>query len=288
MTAASQLLGPTQVRQLAQRLGLRPAKALGQNFVVDPNTVRRIVAAARLTAADIVVEVGPGLGSLTLGLLDGASRVTAVEVDPVLAAALPDTVAAFAPATAARLLVVTADAARLEHLAGPPPSALVANLPYSVAVPVLLHLLELLPSLRTGLVMVQAEVADRLCARPGSRTYGVPSLKLAWYADAEPAGSVPRTVFWPVPNVDSGLVRLRQHPPPKLPDGVTRADVFAAINAAFGQRRKTLRSALAGWAGSTAQAERVLVDAGVPPSARGETLDIGAFVRLAAGRTRQD
>jgi 16S rRNA (adenine1518-N6/adenine1519-N6)-dimethyltransferase len=287
MTAASQLLGPAQVRQLARRVGLRPTKALGQNFVVDPNTIRRIVAAARLAATDIVVEVGPGLGSLTLGLLDVAAQVTAVELDPVLAGALPHTVAAFAPAAADRLFVVTADAARIEHLPGAAPSALVANLPYNVAVPVLLHLLELLPSLRTGLVMVQAEVADRLCARPGSRTYGVPSLKLAWYADAEPAGNVSRTVFWPAPNVDSGLVRLRLHPPPELPAGVSRSAVFAAVDAAFRQRRKTLRAALAGWAGSPGRAERVLSAAGVPPSARGETLDIAAFVRLAAAGLRQ-
>jgi 16S rRNA (adenine1518-N6/adenine1519-N6)-dimethyltransferase len=284
MTAASRLLGPAQVRQLAERLRLRPTKALGQNFVVDPNTVRRIVTAARLTAEDVVVEVGPGLGSLTLGLLDAAARVTAVEVDPTLAAALPDTVAAFAPVRADRLLVVTADAARIEQLPGPAPSALVANLPYNVAVPVLLHLLELLPSLRTGLVMVQAEVADRLCAPPGSRTYGVPSVKLAWYADAEEAGGVSRTVFWPVPNVDSDLVRLRLHAPPERPADVSRSDVFAAVDAAFGQRRKTLRAALAGWAGSPARAEQLLAEAGVPPSARGETLDIAAFVRLAAAR----
>jgi 16S rRNA (adenine1518-N6/adenine1519-N6)-dimethyltransferase len=287
MATASQLLGPAQVRQLAHRLGLRPTKLLGQNFVIDPNTVRRIVSAARLCTDDVVVEVGPGLGSLTLGLLERGSSVVAVEVDPVLAAALPQTVAEFAPDGAGRLLVVTADAARIAHLPGPQPSALVANLPYNVAVPVLLHLLELLPGLRTGLVMVQAEVADRLCAGPGSRTYGVPSLKLAWYADAEPAGNVSRTVFWPVPNVDSGLVRLRPHAPPELLAGISRSDVFAVIDAAFSQRRKTLRAALAGWAGSATRAEQLLVEADVPPGARGETQGLAAFVRLAVAKARQ-
>ena len=275
------LLGAAQVRELAARLGFRPSKSRGQNFVVDPNTVRRIVRAAGVTPDDVVVEVGPGLGSLTLGLVEVAAHVTAIEVDPALAAALPETLRERAPAHADRVEVVQADALRVTDVPGPAPTALVANLPYNVAVPVLLHLLETLPSLRGGLVMVQAEVADRLAAAPGSRVYGVPSVKAAWYADVHPAGQVSRTVFWPVPNVDSGLVgwRRRQPPPCRAP----RSDVFAVIDAAFAQRRKTLRSALARLAGSPVAAERVLTDAGVPPHARGESLDIAGFARIADG-----
>ena len=276
---AARLLGPAEVRSLAGALGLRPTKALGQNFVIDPNTVRRIVRTAAVSADDVVVEVGPGLGSLTLGLLPAAARVLAVEVDPVLAAALPATVAARAPAYADRLTVVTADALRLSAVPGPPPTALVANLPYNVAVPVLLHLLERFASLRHGLVMVQSEVADRLAAPPGSRTYGVPSVKAAWYAEVRRAGSVGRAVFWPAPNVDSGLVAvLRREPPPTRAD---RAAVFTVVDAAFAQRRKTLRAALAGWAGSPAAAEQVLRRAGVDPGARGESLDVADFARVA-------
>ena len=209
------LLGPADIRQLAGRLGMRPAKRLGQNFVTDAGTVRRITALAGLGPDDVVLEVGPGFGSLTLPLLAAAARVIAVEVDPALAAELPRTVAERAPGLAGRLEVVTADAARVRDLPGEPPTALVANLPYNVAVPVVLHLLATLPSLRRGLVMVQAEVADRMSAPPGSRTYGVPSVKLAWFAEVRRAGQVPRTVFWPVPRVDSGLVAFtRREPPP--------------------------------------------------------------------------
>ncbi len=276
------LLGPAEVRALAAELGIRPTKTLGQNFLHDPNTIRRIVRTARLTPDDVALEVGPGLGSLTLGLLDAAAHVTAVEIDPVLAAALPGTVQQRRPDRAANLTVLAADALRLTALAGPPPTALVANLPYNVAVPVVLHLLELLPGLEHGLVMVQAEVAERLAAPPGSRTYGVPSVKAAWYATVGRAGAVPRAVFWPVPNVDSGLVRLTRREPPALPPGVTRRDVFAVVDAAFAQRRKTLRAALAAWAGSPAQAEAVLRRAGVDPSLRGEALDVAAFARVAA------
>lgn len=265
---------------MAARLGVRPTKALGQNFLHDANTIRRIVRTAGLEPGEPVLEVGPGLGSLTLGLLEDGHPVTAVEVDPVLAAALPDTVAARLPD--APLTVVVADALRLTSLPDPAPSALVANLPYNVAVPVVLHLLATFPSLHRGLVMVQSEVADRLAAPPGSRVYGVPSVKTAWFADATRAGAVPRAVFWPVPNVDSGLVRLRRHEPPSVPVGVTREDVFAVVDAAFAQRRKMLRSALAGWAGSAAAAEVALRAAGVDPSARGETLDVAAFARIAA------
>ncbi len=276
------LLGPAEVRALATRLATRPTKSLGQNFVIDPNTVRRIVRTADLTADDVVVEVGPGLGSLTLGLVTEVASVVAVEVDPVLAGALPQTVSDRAPAYVDRLTVVTADALRVDGLPGPPPTALVANLPYNVAVPVLLHLLELLPSLRRVLVMVQSEVADRLAAGPGSRTYGVPSVKAAWYADVRRAGAIGRAVFWPAPNVDSGLVAMSRREPPATE--ASRAEVFAVVDAAFAQRRKTLRAALAGWAGSPAAAEDALRAAGIDPRARGETLGVGDFARLAAHR----
>src|SRR3954452_4262432 len=236
------LLGATDIRRIAAELDLRPTKQKGQNFVVDPNTVRRIVRASGVGAEDVVVEVGPGLGSLTLALLAVVDRVVAVEVDPVLARALPTTVAGHAPDHAARLTVLEDDALRLRALPGPAPTALVANLPYNVSVPVLLHLLELLPSLRHGLVMVQAEVADRLVAGPGSRTYGVPSVKAAWYAALRRAGSVGRTVFWPAPNVDSGLVAVARRTPP--PTTASREEVFRVVDTAFAQRRKTLRAAL--------------------------------------------
>jgi 16S rRNA (adenine1518-N6/adenine1519-N6)-dimethyltransferase len=285
----SPTLAPGEIRDLARKLDVRPSKRLGQNFVTDAGTVRRIVALAALEADDVVLEVGPGFGSLTLALLPAARQVTAIEVDPVLAAALPVTVAAHVPSFPQRLAVVTADAARIgaAELPGDPPTALVANLPYNVAVPVLLHLLAELPSLRRGLVMVQAEVADRMTAPPGSRVYGVPSVKLAWYADARRAGPVPRTVFWPVPNVDSGLVAFtRRDPPDVVLAGavVPRAAVFAVVDAAFSQRRKTLRAALAGWAGSAADAERILRAAGVDPGARGEALGVAEFARIAVAR----
>lgn len=278
---APRLLGAGDVRRLAESLGLRPTKSRGQNFVIDANTVRRIVRTAGVASDDVVVEVGPGLGSLTLALLSAVKRVVAVEVDEALAAALPSTVAEFAPSLADRLEVVTADAMRVTSLPGPNPSALVANLPYNVAVPVLLHLLETFPTLRRVLVMVQKEVADRLAAGPGSRTYGVPSVKAAWYGQVRPAGSVSRTVFWPAPNVDSGLVALeRRDPPPQA----ERAAVFSVVDAAFAQRRKTLRAALSGWAGSAAAAETILRDAGVDPRARGEQLTVEDFARIAAAR----
>ncbi|WP_067965699.1 16S rRNA (adenine(1518)-N(6)/adenine(1519)-N(6))-dimethyltransferase RsmA [Nocardiopsis trehalosi] len=275
----ARLLTPADVRRLAERIGVRPTKALGQNFVIDAGTVRRIVRVSGVGPDDTVLEVGPGLGSLTLALLPHVRRVTAVEIDPRLAAELPATVADHAPGLADRLAVVTADAMRVTELPGPPPTALVANLPYNVAVPVVLHLLELLPSLERGLVMVQSEVADRLAARPGSRTYGVPSAKAAWYADVRRAGAVGRNVFWPAPNVDSGLVALHRRPAPS--STAPRAEVFRVVDAAFAQRRKTLRVALAGWAGSPAEAEARLRAAGVAPATRGEALDIEAFARIA-------
>ena len=273
------LLGAGDIRRLAAAYDVHPTKRLGQNFVVDANTVRRIVRAARLAPDDVVVEVGPGLGSLTLGLLEHARRVVAVEIDPVLAAALPTTVSERAPERADRLEVVAADALTVRTLPGPPPTALVANLPYNVAVPVVLHLLEVLPSLRHGLVMVQAEVADRLVAAPGSRTYGIPSVKVAWWAEARRAGSVPRGVFWPVPNVDSALVALtRREPPPTV---ATREAVFALVDAAFAQRRKSLRGALASVSGGVEAAAAALATAGIDPTARGEVLGVGDFARLA-------
>jgi 16S rRNA (adenine1518-N6/adenine1519-N6)-dimethyltransferase len=285
MNAAPALLGPTDIRQLAARLGIRPSKRLGQNFVVDGGTVTRITALAGVTEDDVVLEVGPGFGSLTLPLLAAARRVLAVEIDPLLAAELPRTVAARAPGLADRLDVLAADAARVPELPGEPPTALVANLPYNVAVPVVLHLLATVPSLRRGLIMVQAEVADRMSAPPGSRVYGVPSVKLAWYADVRRAGQVPRSVFWPVPRVDSGLVAFARREPPGADaavGAVGRADVFAVVDAAFAQRRKTLRAALAPWAGSPVRAERVLRAAGVDPALRGEALAVTDFVRIAA------
>ncbi|HEX8498436.1 MAG TPA: 16S rRNA (adenine(1518)-N(6)/adenine(1519)-N(6))-dimethyltransferase RsmA, partial [Actinomycetales bacterium] len=239
------LLGPAAFRALAQQLELRPTKTLGQNFLHDANTIRRIVRTAELTPEDVVLEVGPGLGSLTLGLLPAAAHVTAVEIDPRLAALLPRTVAERAPALADRLTVVEADALRIREVPGRAPTALVANLPYNVAVPVLLHLLELLPTLRRALVLVQAEVAERLAAAPGSPAYGVPSAKAAWYGEVRRAGNVGRRVFWPEPNVDSGLVALVRRPPP----AGDRAATFAVIDAAFATRRKGLRAALARWAG---------------------------------------
>ena len=277
------LLGPAEIRQLAGRLELRPTKKLGQNFVIDHGTVRRITTLAGLRPEDVVLEVGPGFGSLTLPLLAAAHRVIAVEMDPVLATELPATVAAQAPGLAGRLTVVTADAVQVRELPGPPPTALVANLPYNATVPVLLNILARWPSVQHGLVMVQAEVGQRMCAGPGSRVYGVSSAKLAWFAKLRLAGPVPRSVFWPVPGVDSVLVAFERVDPPAV--RVSREDVFAVIDAAFGQRRKTLRAALAGWAGSAAQAERLIRAAGLDPRARGEQLSVAEFARLAEART---
>jgi 16S rRNA (adenine1518-N6/adenine1519-N6)-dimethyltransferase len=276
---AVRLLGVADIRAIAADLGLRPSKGRGQNFVHDPNTVRRIVRIAAVSAADIVLEVGPGIGSLTLGLLGTGAAVVALEVDAILATALPATLRRFAPDVAGRCRVVRADALRVNRVDGPPPTALVSNLPYNVAVPVLLNLLDVVPSVRTGLVLVQQEVADRLAAAPGSRTYGVPSVKAAWYADLRNAGSVPRTVFWPVPKVDSGLVALTRRDAPTT--SVSRRQVFTVVDAAFATRRKTLRAALAPLAGSADAAERALIEARVDPGARGETLPLQAFCRIA-------
>jgi 16S rRNA (adenine1518-N6/adenine1519-N6)-dimethyltransferase len=280
--STSGLLGAAQIRELAARFGIRPTKTWGQNFVIDANTVQRIVRVAGVGPQDVVVEVGPGLGSLTLALLPVAQHVTVVEVDPVLAEGLPGTVARVAPELAERLTVVHADALRVEELPGGVPTALVANLPYNISVPVVLSFLERFPTIERILVMVQLEVAERLAAKPGSRTYGVPSVKAAWYADVTLAGNVSRSVFWPVPNVDSGLVKLVRREPPQT--DATREEVFACVDAAFAQRRKTLRAALASWAGSAQQAETALVAAGIDPRTRGEQLDVHQFAAIASAR----
>lgn len=283
------LLGASNIRELAAGLGIRPTKTLGQNFVHDAGTVRRIVRDAYVEPGDRVLEIGPGLGSLTLALLEAGAVVSAVEIDPPLAAALPVTVARRMPDARERFAVVRMDAmdvAGPNDLAVPAaagtepfaPKRIVANLPYNVAVPILLTLLEALPSVETVTVMVQAEVADRLAAGPGSRTYGVPSVKAAWYADAKRGAKVGRSVFWPVPNVDSALVEFVRHPEP---EGVDRDAVFDVIDAAFAQRRKTLRAALDQWAGSPTRAEAILVAAGIDPSQRGEKLAIDSFIAIA-------
>lgn len=266
------------MRELATRLDLRPTKQRGQNFVTDANTVRRIVTLAGVQSDDVVLEIGPGLGSLTLGLLEAAEHVVAVEIDPLLAGALSGTVAERLPSRAGALSVVEADALRITELPYLP-TRVVANLPYNVSVPVLLHLLATFESWQHGLVMVQAEVADRLAAKPGSKTYGIPSVKMAWYAATTRVGTVPPSVFWPVPNVDSGLVAITRRPEPAT--NATREQVFAVIDAAFAQRRKMLRSALAGLAGSSAAASAALEAAGVDPQARGEVLDVTAYARIA-------
>jgi 16S rRNA (adenine1518-N6/adenine1519-N6)-dimethyltransferase len=296
--ALDHLLGAGEIRRLAEEIGLKPTKTLGQNFVHDANTVRRIVDASGVGPGDHVLEVGPGLGSLTLALVQAAGAVTAVEIDPRLAERLPITAREHLGEAAERLRVVGADALRLEYDDVPGvsipgidepvrPTALVANLPYNVSVPVILHLLETFPSITSLLVMVQSEVADRLVAAPGSRTYGTPSVKLAWYGAARRAGSVSRAIFWPVPGVDSALVAWTRRQPPRA--GIDARAVFAVVDAAFSQRRKTLRSALSRWAGSPVAAETICRAAGVDPTARGESLDVRAFVALAgAGAAFRD
>ncbi|THA26017.1 16S rRNA (adenine(1518)-N(6)/adenine(1519)-N(6))-dimethyltransferase RsmA [Streptomyces sp. RKND-216] len=281
-SAPDPLLSPADVRELAAALGVRPTKQRGQNFVIDANTVRRIIRTAQVLPDDVVVEIGPGLGSLTLGLLETASRVTAVEIDDALAAALPATVDARLPSRADRFTLVHSDALHVTDLPGPPPTALVANLPYNVAVPVLLHMLAGFPSIERTLVMVQSEVADRLAAPPGSKVYGVPSVKAAWYCEVKRAGAIGRNVFWPAPNVDSGLVSLVRRDPPATT--ASRTEVFTVVDAAFAQRRKTLRAALSGWAGSGAAAEEALTAAGVCPKARGESLTVEEFAAIAEHR----
>ena len=279
-----QLLGPAEVRLLAASLDLRPSKRYGQNFVIDPNTVRKIVKLAALELDDVALEVGPGLGSLTLGLLQACTHVTAIEIEPALARQLPKTVHQRLPSAADRLQVIEGDALRVAlPLPGSPPSALVANLPYNVAVPVLLHLVAEIPSIGSGLVMVQSEVAQRLAATPRSKVYGIPSVKMQWFGSVSRVGSVGPKVFWPEPRVDSGLVRFERRRPPVCDS--SRAEVFACIDAAFSQRRKALRSALAGWAGGNQRAEQILVAAGISPLDRGESLTIGDFSRISDMRS---
>ena len=278
------LLGPLEVKAISEALGIRPTKVLGQNFVHDAGTVRKIVAAGGVEEGDEVVEVGPGLGSLTLALLEVGARVRAVEIDPPLAAALPETVRARMSEAADRFHVVTMDATEISGVDDfgvdwPAPTKLVANLPYNVAVPVLLNMLEAFPSIRGVVVMVQAEVADRLAAGPGSRTYGVPSVKASWYGSVERAGTIGRSVFWPVPGVDSALVRLTRLEAPRGDDELRRA-TFEVTDVAFGQRRKTLRAALKNWAGGPEASEALLSAAGIDPTRRGETLSIDEFVEL--------
>ena len=275
-----ELLGAVDVRELASRLDVTPTKKLGQNFVTDPNTIRRIVAAAKLSGSETVVEIGPGLGSLTLGLLEVAKKVIAVEIDPKMAAELEATIAKRAPGK--DFTLVRDDALKVTDLPVAPDS-LVANLPYNISVPVLLHFLEHFKSIQTGLVLVQAEVAHRLAAEPGSKIYGIPSVKLAWYAERALAGNVGRNIFWPAPNVDSALVYFSKRSVP-LGDEALRVATFEVADAAFGQRRKTLRQALATWAGTPADAERILLAAGISPQARGEELDVHQFVAIARAR----
>jgi 16S rRNA (adenine1518-N6/adenine1519-N6)-dimethyltransferase len=274
----STLLGATEIRALAASLNATPTKKLGQNFVIDPNTVRRIVTQAHVGESDVVVEIGPGLGSLTLALLPNVAKVLAVEIDPVLAGALPATIALHAPNLKDNLTVINADAMRITELPAAP-THLVANLPYNVSVPVVLHFLETFPSLQEILVMVQAEVADRMAAGPGSKIYGVPSVKMAWYGEVTKAGSVGRNVFWPAPNVDSGLVRLVRKE--REFDPGLRDLTFTIVDAAFGQRRKTLRTALGSALGSPQNVEAILRDAGIDPGLRGEQLSLQDFVAIA-------
>ena len=271
------LLGAAQIRELAAALDLKPSKSLGQNFVHDGNVCRKIVRTAGLEASDIALEIGPGLGSLTLAMLEVAQSVVAVEIDARLAKQLPITIARHCERAEA-LTVIQADALTLQKLPVAP-TVLVANLPYNVSVPVFLHLLEILPSLRSGVVMVQAEVADRLAAKPNSKEYGIPSVKAAWWADVTGAGSVSRNIFWPQPNVDSKLVSFTRRQTPG--DEELRKRVFAIIDLAFAQRRKMLRSALSSIYGGSAAAEAVLTSAGIDPTLRGEALDIASFCAIA-------
>lgn len=271
------LLGAAEIRELAAQLDLRPSKSLGQNFVIDGNVCRKIVRVADVRSDDIALEIGPGLGSLTLALLEEAASVVAIEIDPRLATQLPIT-AALHSDRPSQLSVVTSDALAIRAL-DVVPTVLVANLPYNVSVPVFLHLLEYFPTLRSGVVMVQAEVADRLAAKPNSKEYGIPSVKAAWWADVSGAGSVSRSIFWPAPNVDSKLVGFKRHAP--LGDEVLRKKVFAIIDLAFAQRRKMLRSTLSSMYGSSAAAEAHLESVGIDGTLRGEALTIEDFCKIA-------
>ena len=272
------LLGAAEIRELAEALDLKPSKSLGQNFVHDGNTCRKIVRTAGVTAEDIALEIGPGLGSLTLAMMEQAAHVVVVEIDKRLADQLPITVAKHAD-DPSKLTVINRDALQIDSLPVDP-TVLIANLPYNVSVPVFLHMLEIFPTLRTGVVMVQAEVADRLAGSPGTKEYGVPSVKAAWWAEVKGAGSVSRSVFWPAPNVDSKLVSFTRRATPG--DEILRKKTFAIIDGAFAQRRKMLRSALSSLYGSSSAAEEILQRAGIDPTLRGEALEISSFCAIAA------
>ena len=272
------LLGAAQIRELAAQLDLKPSKSLGQNFVIDSNVCTKIVRTAGVTNADIALEIGPGLGSLTLAMLEVAKSVIAVEIDPRLAQQLPITVAQHFEHPE-NLTVINKDALAVNELPVAP-TVLVANLPYNVSVPVLLHLLEKFPTLRTGVVMVQAEVADRLAAKPGGKEYGIPSVKAAWWADVKNVGTVSRSIFWPAPNVDSKLVGFTRRETAGSEE--SREKVFTIIDAAFAQRRKMLRSALSSLYGSSSAAEAILMKAGIDPTLRGEALQVESFCKIAA------
>lgn len=280
MSERVKLLGPAEIRDLAELLGVTPTKKLGQNFVIDANTVRRIVRVAGVDAGDSVVEIGPGLGSLTLGLLEAGASVVAVEIDGRLAEQLPLTVGVQTEAPVAdRLTVVHQDALRVTELAGQP-IRLVANLPYNISVPVLLHFLEHFASIRAGVVMVQSEVGQRVAAEPGSKIYGAPSVKAAWYGSWRTAGQVSRQVFWPVPNVDSILIAFERHEA-EPGDEVLRRRTFEIVDAAFQQRRKMLRQSLSALLGDSATASAALIRAGVEPTSRGEQLTVDDFIAIA-------
>lgn len=275
----NQLLNPTEIRELAAKLGLKPTKKLGQNFVIDQNTVEKIVRTSNVSKDSIVLEVGPGLGSLTLGLMATGAKVIAVEIDERLAQLLPNTAKAKGFGES-QLIVINKDALEISKSDVNNPDVLVANLPYNVSVPVIIHILETFPSIKNYLVMVQSEVADRLAASPGSRTYGSPSVKLQWYAEVSKAGSISRNVFWPIPNVDSDLVQLHRR---NNVDESIRKELFAVVDAAFSQRRKMLRSALSSMCGGSEKASEILESVQIDPRLRGEALNVSDYVRLTEG-----
>ena len=275
----NQLLNPTEIRELAAKLGLKPTKKLGQNFVIDQNMVEKIVRTSNVSKDSIVLEVGPGLGSLTLGLMATGAKVIAVEIDERLAEILPNTAKAKGFGES-QLIVINKDALEISKSDVNNPDVLVANLPYNVSVPVIIHILETFPSIKNYLVMVQSEVADRLAASPGSRTYGSPSVKLQWYAEVSKAGSISRNVFWPVPNVDSDLVQLHRR---NNVDESIRKELFAVVDAAFSQRRKMLRSALSSMCGGSEKASEILESVQIDPRLRGEALNVSDYVRLTEG-----
>jgi len=273
----SNLLGAAEIREIAERIGVRPTKKLGQNFVVDANTCRKIVKSAGVESSDVALEIGPGLGSLTLAMLESAKEVIAIEIDERLAAELPETAKRHG-FDYSKLTIITQDAMQVSKLPNDP-TVLVANLPYNVSVPVLLRFLELFPTLRAGVVMVQSEVADRLVAKPNSKTYGSPSVKAAWWADLTSAGTVSRSIFWPVPNVDSSLVRFVRHE--SAGDEALRKSTFKIIDAAFAQRRKMMRAALSDLCGGSAAASTIIEASGIDPTIRGEALELSDFIKIA-------